>query len=107
MALARSKAVAVKAVTIVDTDTAPLPVPWSARRSGSALPLARPVHDTPLRRCTFRRLTVTNGRGSTASYSAECLYEGPDQPAAMGDLDRAWSVCEGCTRSGIFRADED
>ena len=67
------------------------------------------THDTPLRRCTFRRLSVsgTTSRGSATSYTAECLYEGLDQPLPMGDLDRAWGVCQGCTNPGIFRADED
>ena len=65
-------------------------------------------HETPLRRCTFRRLSVDgDGRWHLSSYAAECLYDGLDQPIPMGDLDRAWGICQGCTNTGIFRADED
>jgi hypothetical protein len=47
------------------------------------------------------------GRGAIASYAAECLYEGLERPIPMGDLDRAWGICQRCTNTGIFRADED
>ncbi len=126
MALARPKAAAIAEPVV---DPTPRVRSWAGRVAGRELPLARrdlplvgrslPVvgrslpmtrtteNDVPLRRCTFRRLAVTSGRGPTASYAAECLYEGIDQPLAMGDLDRARSICQGCTNPGIFRADED
>ncbi len=107
MALARTKAVA---ITEPLTDAAPLIRPWAPRVAGPALPMARvAANEAPLRRCTFRRLSVTAAprRGTTASYAAECLYDGLDQPIPMGDLERAWSICQGCTNTGIFRADED
>ncbi len=107
MALARTKAVAIAEPL---TDAAPMIRPWAPRFGGRALPMASVAADeTPLRRCTFRRLSVTTpaGRGTAATYAAECLYEGLDQPIPMGDLDRAWSICQGCANTGIFRADED
>ena len=107
MALARTKAVA---ITEPLTDAAPMIRPWAPRLGGRALPMApAALNETPLRRCTFRRLSVTAtvSRGASASYAAECLYEGLDQPIPMGDLDRAWGICQGCANTGIFRADED
>ena len=107
MALAQTKAVA---VTEPLPEAAPMLHPWLPRALGRALPMAQvAANETPLRRCTFRRLTVASpaGRGSATSYTAECLYEGLDHPLPMGDLDRAWSICNGCTNTGIFRADED
>ena len=107
MALARTKAVA---ITEPLTDAAPMIRPWAPRILGRQLPMARVTdNEAPLRRCTFRRLSVVeaSGRGTGAHYAAECLYDGLDQPIPMGDLDRAWGICQGCTNTGIFRADED
>jgi hypothetical protein len=90
--------------------------PWKprvlerVRPQDRVLPMAQiATSEVPLRRCTFRRLTVapTTGRDIGSSYAAECLYNGLDQPIPLGDLDRAWGVCQGCTNTGIFRADED
>jgi len=107
VALARTKAVAIAEPL---ADATPLIRPWAPRVAGRALPMA-PVaaNEAPLRRCTFRRLSVVAaaGRGVTTSYATECLYEGLDQPIPMGDLNRAWTICQGCANTGIFRADED
>lgn len=107
MALARAKAVAIAEPL---ADAAPRIRPWALRGAESALPMARvATNEAPLRRCTFRRLSVmaASGRGTIAGYAAECLYDGLDRPIPMGDLERAWSICQGCSNSGIFRADED
>jgi hypothetical protein len=107
VALARTKAVA---ITEPLPDAAPLLRPWAPRIIGRPLPMAQvAADDAPLRRCTYRRLSVAgpSGRGAATNYTAECLYEGLDQPLPMGDLGRAWSICHGCTNPGIFRADED
>ncbi len=107
MALARTKALAVAE-----------PLPEAAPRIRlprratelTVLPLARLAEGAaPLRRCVFRKLTVTSSasRGSRTSYSAECLYDGLDETIPMGDLERAYSTCQACTNTGIFRADED
>ena len=34
------------------------------------------------------------------SYAAECLYEGLEQPIPMGDLDRAWGICQALHEHG-------
>jgi hypothetical protein len=107
VALARTKAVAIPEPL---PDAAPVIRSWTPWSTGRAVPMARvAAHEAPLRRCTFRRLSVTEapGRGATSGYAAECLYDGLEQPVPMGDLDRAWGICQRCTNSGIFRADED
>ncbi len=107
MALARTKAVAVAEPL---PEAVPLGRPWAPHWLGRALPMAQVTeHETQLRRCTFRRLSITEGAGRSLSsrYAAECLYEGLEQPIPMGDLDRAWGICQRCTNTGIFRADED
>lgn len=88
-------------------EQAPLVAPWRAR-VGRALPLV--VVATPparLRRCVYRRLSPMTRRGMVSGYSAECLVEGIDRAASLGDLDAARRTCEACTHSGLWRADED
>ncbi len=107
MALARTKPVAIAEPL---ADAAPLIRPWANRVADRALPMARDAgSEAPLRRCTFRRLSVmtAGSRAAATNYAAECLYEGHDRPIPMGDLDRAWGICQACTNPGIFRADED
>ncbi len=107
MALAPTKAVAVADPL---PEAAPrIRLPQRATEL-TVLPLARLAEGAaPLRRCVFRKLTVTSSasRRSTASYSADCLYDGLEQAIPMGDLERAYSTCQACTNTGIFRADED
>jgi hypothetical protein len=88
-------------------EAAPLAAPWRGA-IGRALPIA--VVATPparLRRCVHRRLAPTTRRGAVSGYNAECLFEGVDQAAPLGDLDAARRACDGCTRMGLWRADED
>jgi hypothetical protein len=78
-----------------------------------------PAHDVPapesvapvgrLRRCTFRRIDRVEalpGRVLAVSYEVMCLYGGSDEPACLGDIDSARSICQACTATGIFRPDE-
>ncbi|MFO1540754.1 MAG: hypothetical protein ACKOTZ_10010 [Chloroflexota bacterium] len=85
------------------TDVAPLPVrPW--------LPLALAAADpAPIRRCTYRRLTVVTPatRNAATGYAADCLYPRMEEAIPLGDLERARGICAGCTATGIFRPDED
>ncbi len=61
-----------------------------------------------LRRCTFRHVTpVTASRRALPVYDVNCLYPDRAAPVPLGDLASARDICEGCTASGIFRADED
>jgi hypothetical protein len=59
-----------------------------------------------IKRCTFRRVTaVDRRRGRT--YDADCLFPDRALPMPLGDLENAMPICNACTASGIFRADED
>jgi hypothetical protein len=59
-----------------------------------------------IKRCTFRRVTAVDRRRER-TYDADCLF--PDRGLSMplGDLENATLICNACTASGIFRADED
>jgi hypothetical protein len=59
-----------------------------------------------IRRCTFRRLIAVDRRVERV-YEAECLYPDRALPMPLGDLRTAMPICNTCTASHIFRADED
>jgi hypothetical protein len=50
---------------------------------------------------------VTASRRALPVYDVNCLYPDRAAPVPLGDLASARDICEGCTASGIFRADED
>jgi hypothetical protein len=105
VALASNRPVALTAEPLVEQ--APLVAPWRGA-IGRALPIAVATPPARLRRCVYRRLSPATRRGGMVSgYSAECLFEGVNQAAPLGDLDTARRACESCTRVGLWRADED
>ncbi len=106
MALARTKSVVPIAEPLADG--APLRAPWRGL-VGRSLPMVEPMlPPSRLRRCVHRRLTPTGGGPrSQVSYSAECLYGGPDAAEPLGDLSVARDTCKGCTRAGLWRDDEE
>lgn len=59
-----------------------------------------------IRRCTFRRLIRVEA-GTDRVYDVECLYPDRRVSIPIGDLDAATDICNSCTASHIFRADED
>lgn len=59
-----------------------------------------------LRRCTFRRVTVTPSRSLTL-YEAQCTYPDLSGRVSLGDLVAAQAACAACTLPGVFRPDED
>jgi len=105
VAIASNRSVALAPEPLVEQ--APPVAPWRARL-GRALPVV--VAASPparLRRCVHRRLDPVARHAGVSAYAAECLYDGPDHPEALGDLDAARRACEACTRIGLWRADED
>jgi hypothetical protein len=40
-------------------------------------------------------------------YDVDCLYPDRAVPLPLGDLDSAMPICNACTASHTFRADED
>ena len=63
----------------------------------------------PLRRCTFRRVTMKAAAGSRAlpMYDVACTFPDRRKAVPLGDIESARPVCESCTYQGIFRADSD
>jgi hypothetical protein len=69
-------------------------------------PQANPLAAVRIRRCTFRRLIAVDGSGGRV-YDVDCLYPDRTVPLPLGDLESATPICNACTASHIFRADED
>jgi hypothetical protein len=59
-----------------------------------------------IKRCTFRRLIDVQVDGERV-YDVECLFPDRKVPIPLGDLDTSLPICNACTASHIFRADED
>jgi len=66
----------------------------------------RPLAAVRVRRCTFRRLIAVD-RAIGRVYDVDCLYPDRTLPLPLGDLEAAMPICNACTGSHIFRADED
>jgi hypothetical protein len=62
---------------------------------------------SPLRRCTFRRVTVMPNGRSLPMYDVACTFPDRERAIPLGDVDDARPICAACTYQGIFRADED
>ena len=82
-----------------DLDLAPPPVRDPGARS-------QPLAAVRIRRCTFRRLIAVD-RASGRVYDVDCLYPDRAIPLPLGDVEAATPICNACTGSHIFRADED
>jgi hypothetical protein len=59
-----------------------------------------------IRRCTFRRITAIE-RAGEQGYEVDCLFPDRSLPMPLGDLEGATPICNTCTATGVFRADED
>jgi len=77
-------------------------VPPSGRDAGTQV---QPLAAVRVRRCTFRRLIAVDRAGGRV-YDVDCLYPDRKLPLPLGDLEAATPVCNACTASHIFRADE-
>jgi hypothetical protein len=64
--------------------------------------------DTPLRRCTFRRVTANAaGARQLPLYDVACTFPDRRRAVSLGDVESARPICAACTYQGIFRADSD
>jgi hypothetical protein len=59
-----------------------------------------------IRRCTFRRVTAVD-RHRERTFEVDCLFPDRALPMPLGDLEGAIPICNACTATGVFRADED
>jgi len=61
----------------------------------------------PLRRCTFRRMTLVSSPRELQVYDVACMFPDRRTPVPLGNVEDARPVCASCTYNGIFRADAD
>jgi hypothetical protein len=71
-----------------------------------------PVHQSetagaPLRRCTFRHVTIAANGRSLPIYEVACTFPDRRRQLPLGDIESARPICESCTYQGIFRPDSD
>jgi len=77
-------------------------------RPFSSLPVrARDDAATPLRRCTFRRVTTTTRPRALPVYDVACTFPDRRRSVSLGDVESARPICDSCTYQGIFRPDSD
>lgn len=62
---------------------------------------------TPLRRCTFRRVTTTPRPRGLPVYEVACTFPDRRRAVSLGDVESARPICDSCTYQGIFRPDSD
>jgi hypothetical protein len=53
-----------------------------------------------------RHVTILPGPES-ATVQVDCLLGGPDYPLPLGTMDEARQICNACTATTVWRADED
>jgi len=77
-------------------------------RPFSSLPVrATDEAATPLRRCTFRRVTTTARPRELPVNEVACTFPDRRRAVSLGDVESARPICDSCTYQGIFRPDSD
>lgn len=59
-----------------------------------------------IRRCRVRHVSLLPGPDG-ARVEVNCLLGGPEHPLPLGTMDEARPICNACTATTIWRADED
>jgi hypothetical protein len=59
-----------------------------------------------IRRCRVRHVSVLPGR-ERGIVQVDCLLGGAEHPLPLGSMDEARAICNACTATTIWRADED
>ena len=59
-----------------------------------------------IRRCRVRHVSIQPGPDGGV-VGVDCLLGGPDNPLPLGTMDQAREICNACTATTIWRADED
>jgi hypothetical protein len=59
-----------------------------------------------IRRCRVRHVSILPGDGPP-TVQVDCLLGGRDHPLPLGTMDEAREICNACTATTIWRADED
>ena len=71
--------------------------------SGTRLPIPRQGR---IRRCRVRHVSILPA-GGRPRVQVDCLLGGVDYPLPLGTLDEARAICNACTATTIWRADEE
>jgi hypothetical protein len=50
---------------------------------------------------------VAGADGQPATVQVDCLLGGPAYPLPLGTMDEARPICNACTATTVWRADED
>lgn len=59
-----------------------------------------------IRRCRVRHVSIVPGDGQP-TVQVDCLLGGQEHPLPLGTMDDAREICNACTATTIWRADED
>jgi hypothetical protein len=59
-----------------------------------------------IRRCRVRHVSILAGRDGPTVQVA-CLLGGREYPLPLGTMDEARPICNACTATTVWRADED
>ena len=70
---------------------------------GARIPIPRQGR---IRRCRVRHVSILPA-GLTARVQVDCLLGGVDHRLSLGTLDEARAICNACTATTVWRADED
>ena len=71
-----------------------------------------PAQRTPIprqgriRRCRVRHVSILPG-DDQPTVQVDCLLGGPEHPLPLGTMDEARAICNACTATTVWRADED
>ncbi|HET6380217.1 MAG TPA: hypothetical protein VFH63_04170 [candidate division Zixibacteria bacterium] len=60
-----------------------------------------------IRRCSVRHVAITPGPDGLPMVQVNCLLGGRDHPLPLGTMDEARAICNACTATTVWRADED
>jgi hypothetical protein len=59
-----------------------------------------------IRRCRVRHVSIVAG-AELPTVQVDCLLGGRDFPLPLGTMDEARPICNACTATTVWRADED
>jgi hypothetical protein len=71
--------------------------------AGQRLPIPRQGR---IRRCRVRHVSIIPGADGP-TVQVDCLLGGRDYPLPLGTMDEARAICNACTATTVWRADED
>ena len=71
--------------------------------SGQRAPIPRQGR---IRRCSVRHVSIVPG-DKLPTVQVDCLLGGRDYPLPLGTMDEARPICNACTATTVWRADED